>query len=623
MLKILSGALLAQLLLSGSLAPAQSGAGALRGAGTSGGAPMVGPGTPQRDRVGGFHVPSHQTSLVMSVDGQHQLHFPFGFGNIAFVDATPIAGDFDGDGFDTVGLFESRSNEFHLKNRNRQGPQGVVFQYGPPNTFPVVGDWDGDGVDTIGVFEPTSNTFHLRNANSPGGADLTFSFGPLGALGVVGDWDGDGIDTIGVYHTSTDVFHLRNSNSNGAADEVFSMPAVNFSVPFSGDFNGDGRDTVGLFDKNTYEFRFNPFHQNNVTTTLPYQVNFLENGDWFPLIGFWREEPKTLQYQGYQWQRSTPAAENIDEVQLDSAYSLCSAYDPIAAMLVFRNGFLCREEYYRGYDRSVGINIKSISKTVLGALAGIAMDQGLLTSTSQTVESILPQHFNPSMDPRKYQITLENCWTMTAGFQWNELTFFSPMINSNDWVQYVWDRPQQNDPGSSFLYSTGLTHTMAKILTTVSGLSTSAFAQEFLFDPLGVELIAWDKDVEGQDFGGSEVYLVPRDIARFGHLYLRDGLVDGNQIISTSWVNYSTSALVPASMIDFDRSYGAWWWRNDFGGEDLIYAIGWGGSFCFVLPTLDAMVVFASRWDVDASQSAPVTQFCYDLMDLVIVPSFQ
>jgi subtilisin family serine protease len=144
--------------------------------------------------------------------------------------------------FDTTGVFRPSNGAIYLKYSNSPGFADVVLTYGLPGDKPIAGDWDGDGVSTIGVYR--DGVFLLRNSNTNGFADIAFSFGEPGDLPVAGDWNGDGIDTIGIYRDG--LFMLRNSNSTGPPEMEFAL-GVSGDVPIAGDWTGKGYDTAGVF----------------------------------------------------------------------------------------------------------------------------------------------------------------------------------------------------------------------------------------------------------------------------------------------------------------------------------------------------------------------------------------
>lgn len=154
----------------------------------------------------------------------------------------PVAGDWDGDGDDTIGVF--RNGTFMLRNEVTPGFADVEVSFGLPTDLPVVGDWDGDGDDTIGVYR--DGQLFVRNDNAVGPPDFLVDFGIAGDLPVAGDWDGDGVDTIGVFRPSTATFHLRNTLTSGPAD-VSAGFGLSDDLPVVGDWDDDGIDTIGVY----------------------------------------------------------------------------------------------------------------------------------------------------------------------------------------------------------------------------------------------------------------------------------------------------------------------------------------------------------------------------------------
>ena len=174
----------------------------------------------------------------------------FGYGKTG---DRPLAGDWNGDGMTTVGIFRPSNTIFYLEDTHTSSSSEWSFAFGEAQDLPLGGDWNGDGFDSIGVYRPSTSTFLLRNQKSAGVPDVTVSFGANGDLPIVGDWDNDGDDTIGVYRPSQGVFYLRNSNSAGPADVtlVFGRSylgqVVTPAVPVAGDWDGNGSVEYGLY----------------------------------------------------------------------------------------------------------------------------------------------------------------------------------------------------------------------------------------------------------------------------------------------------------------------------------------------------------------------------------------
>jgi subtilisin family serine protease len=192
----------------------------------------------------------------------------------------PIAGDWNGDGIDSVGIY--RNGVFYLRNSNTTGFADIVVAFGSPGDQPVVGDWDGDGVDTIGVYR--NGTFYLRKSNEPGPPDLVFTLGDPGDVAIAGDWNGDGIDTCGVFRPSNGIVYLRNSNTTGVADLSFVFGNAG-DKPVAGDWNGDGVDTIGIYRNGLF------YLSDSNATGFADVVFVLGNSGDFPIAGNWNGQP--------------------------------------------------------------------------------------------------------------------------------------------------------------------------------------------------------------------------------------------------------------------------------------------------------------------------------------------
>ena len=199
----------------------------------------------------GLYGQATGTFYLRNTNSPGAAHLTFRFGPPA-ASWTPLAGDWDADGDDTIGLYCPSSSTFYPRDANLPGAADHTFRFGPAASgwVPIIGDWDGDGVDTVGLYSPSAGVFYLRNANAAGPADLTFRFGPSASTWtpVAADWDGDGVDTIGLYCPSTGTFYLRNTNSAGPAHYTFRFgPAASGWKPMAGDWNEDGTDSIGLY----------------------------------------------------------------------------------------------------------------------------------------------------------------------------------------------------------------------------------------------------------------------------------------------------------------------------------------------------------------------------------------
>ena len=196
----------------------------------------------------------------------------------------PIAGDWDNDGIDTIGVFRPTQGKFYLRNTNSQGNADITATFGTNGDLPIAGDWNNDGIDTIGVYRPSEKRFFLSNSNTQIGnaPSFVYSIAMTGDIPIAGDWNNDGIDTIGVFRPGTSTFFLRNTNSQGNAD-ITATFGTNGDMPIIGDWNNDGIDTIGVYRPSTSTFflsNSNTAPNVNVIVTFGKTVDKPIAGDW-------------------------------------------------------------------------------------------------------------------------------------------------------------------------------------------------------------------------------------------------------------------------------------------------------------------------------------------------------
>ena len=168
-----------------------------------------------------------------------------------------IAGDWDGDGIDSVGLYDPIESEFHLDNTVSDSFDGYTFQVTTlgltPSWLPIAGDWNNDGTDTVGLYDPATNNWYLSNAVGewnavhmlPAPARVPASWKPI-----AGDWNGDGFDSVGLFVPGANRWYLNNK-IDGSKNDLYYIDAPDVPtswIPIAGDWNENGRDSVGLYD---------------------------------------------------------------------------------------------------------------------------------------------------------------------------------------------------------------------------------------------------------------------------------------------------------------------------------------------------------------------------------------
>jgi SpoIID/LytB domain protein len=197
---------------------------------------------------------------------------------------TPYAGDWNGDGIDTMGLYRESTGFLFLRNTNTQGVADVSIYYGNPGDKPIAGDWNGDGVDTVGIYRPSQSRFYLRNTNTQGVADIDFAFGQPGDVPIAGDWNGDGVDTVGVFRPSNKTVYLLDDFADATPDIVFTYSGTAAGDRIVvGDWDGDGDDTVGVFRPSTATW----YLRDSFTQQSANIVFVFGDGHMNPVAGDW------------------------------------------------------------------------------------------------------------------------------------------------------------------------------------------------------------------------------------------------------------------------------------------------------------------------------------------------
>jgi CubicO group peptidase (beta-lactamase class C family) len=287
------------------------------------------------------------------------------------------------------------------------------------------------------------------------------------------------------------------------------------------------------------------------------------------------------------------------------------------SLLVSWRGDLVVEYYAKGRSATRLANVKSASKSIIAALVGIAIDKGLIKSVREPIVTWFPE-LKKSADTRKLAITVEDLLTMRSGLESTSGGNYGAWVSSRNWVRYALDRPIVAEPGTGMEYSTGTSHLLSAILTRAGKASTWQLAQEWLAKPLGFSLAQWPRDPQGIYFGGNEMLMTPRQMVKYGELYLNRGRVAGRQVVSPQWVDTSC---VPRtrSRWDGDREYGYGWWVQEVGGYRACFAWGFGGQYVFVFRELDLVVVVTSSTTVSEDRWG-YRRALFDLLRAHVLP---
>jgi CubicO group peptidase (beta-lactamase class C family) len=296
-----------------------------------------------------------------------------------------------------------------------------------------------------------------------------------------------------------------------------------------------------------------------------------------------------------RWRESIAEEQGMDSKQLSRLQQHTEHDLPhIRSIVVIRHGYQVFAYYRPGIGRDDLHEIASITKSVTSALIGAALKNRILKTVDQKIIGFFSEYDSPQLDPQVRNITLKHLLTMTAGFNWDDRDF--SWLRNEDLSKFAIERRVSHQPGTIFNYDTPASHLLSAILSKSTRMSAMAFADKYLFGPLGIVARQWPAGRQGHNYGGHGLRLTTQDLAKLGYLYLNLGFWDGRQVILEDFVRASTHTQNhggPPERVN----YGYLWWVSEDAGFAVYFAGGFGGQFLYVVPELDFVVAMNSDLD--------------------------
>ncbi len=328
------------------------------------------------------------------------------------------------------------------------------------------------------------------------------------------------------------------------------------------------------------------------------------------------------------WRTASADSVGIDSARLSALTASVRSWPELGvhAILIERSGRLVYEEYFDAFDQRWGEplgrvsmsremlhDLRSVTKSVVSALVGIALNAGAIRTLDDPVIGWFPEYPDLATAERR-RVTLAQVLGMTSGLEWNEdIPYTDPrndeirMTRDPDPLRYALSRPFVHEPGTEFNYNGGSTQVLAAVLSRATKTPLRDYVRKVLFEPLGITDFEWLGDVAGLPNAASGLRLRPRDLAKFGSLYLHAGRWNDKQIIPAAWVEQSTRRhfkFRPRTGPDAGGEFGYWyfWWYNCVpaaaGLIEVRAAVGNGQQRVFVMPGLDMVVtILAGRYN--------------------------
>jgi CubicO group peptidase (beta-lactamase class C family) len=304
---------------------------------------------------------------------------------------------------------------------------------------------------------------------------------------------------------------------------------------------------------------------------------------------------------------------------LDDAFSLAAQNPNLKCLIVYKDDHIVKERYFHPGDSLSPHDVRSVTKTVMATLMGIAIDKSFIPSENQTIGGYLQPLVGP-MDSVKSTIKISDVLSMSAGFSGNELanpSEYNSWYSAPDQITYTIAKPMIATPGLLFNYNSGVAHLLSALLTQVTNVSTLQFGKQNLFQPLGIADPFWELDKRGLNNGGAGLQMRPYDMLKIGQLYLNKGMHNGIRIVSQDWINKASSFKITTNNAQpFGPGYGYCWWIGNIYSHDYFFANGYGGQFIVVVPDIKMIVIATNIWS-GVSTSTANAQW-YSTLDLIM-----
>lgn len=327
-----------------------------------------------------------------------------------------------------------------------------------------------------------------------------------------------------------------------------------------------------------------------------------------------------------EWTLTSPTRENVDSAEMGWALDHGFAIRGLTSLLVVRHSHLIAERYFVPGGPDSLYSARSVTKSVMALLMGIAIQNGAVPSERTPISTYFFAPL-PTLDSIKGSITVHDLLTMTSGFAWNEEgnpAEYDDWISAKDQIAYLVRRPLACPPGECWDYNSAAAHLTSVVITQAIAAGTPGFADTALFRPLGFHPVQWEILSGGFANGAAGLYLRPRDMAKIGALMLQQGWSAKRSIVRTSWIQelmqsqWPTNDALPSVG---PLTYGELWWTGQLGQHQITLAWGFGGQYIWVVPDLDLVVITTARWrglgDLAYGQASAIA----DYVATVVIPA--
>lgn len=292
--------------------------------------------------------------------------------------------------------------------------------------------------------------------------------------------------------------------------------------------------------------------------------------------------------------------------------------DQLHSVVVVYDGTTVFGRAFRGPPLHRLAPIKSVSKSLVALVTGIAIDRGMIESVDATLGELIPDLIPDGADPKVRSITVADLLTMQTGLERTSGPNYGAWVASSNWVADALSRPFVAEPGERFQYSTGSYHVLGVALAKAAGRSLLTLTRDFLGEPLGINVPPWTRDPQGHYLGGNNMALTPRTMTTIGEMVRQGGRHNDEAVVPSDWIERS---LRPRTRSPFSGDeYGYGFFLTDLAGHDVAYARGYGGQMIYIVPQAKITVAITSDPTRPARSDGHVGDLHRLVADEIIAP---
>ena len=301
----------------------------------------------------------------------------------------------------------------------------------------------------------------------------------------------------------------------------------------------------------------------------------------------------------------------------DAAVKAAAELPRLHSLLVSHRGTSGARALLQRHDAPTRLaNVKSVSKSIISALVGIAIERRNIPNVREPIGTYFVELFAQPADAPKRRITIEQLLTMQAGLESTSSRNYGAWVTSRELGAFALSRELQDTPGTAWSTAPGNTHLLSAILTEGDRARVpGSTRKKSLAKPLGFSLAQWPQDPQGIYFGGNEMLMTPRQMVAFGELYLYRGRAGGAQIVPEHWIDDS---FVPRGRSDYgDQVYGYGWWMRELAGQQAYLRVGFRRAIHLRHPVA-ALVVVTTSSTATGEERRSHRRTIFDLLHSVI-----